>query len=100
MKLWSLRTGECVNTFDEHAGKIWALATGGEAESLMVTGACPPHRHTHGARSYGAWHMVTGALVVAHGALGATRLQVGPTPPPPLADLSFFLKGLFARVGR
>jgi WD40 repeat protein len=38
VKLWSLRTGECVNTFDEHTGKIWAMSSGGKAESLLATG--------------------------------------------------------------
>ncbi len=39
VKLWSCRTGECANTFDEHAGKIWALATAGEGEKMIATGA-------------------------------------------------------------
>lgn len=38
VKLWSLRTGECVNTFDEHEGKIWAMSSGGKAEALLVSG--------------------------------------------------------------
>jgi WD40 repeat protein len=40
VKLWSLRTGECVNTFDEHTGKIWAMTSGGKTESMLVTGTC------------------------------------------------------------
>lgn len=38
MKLWSLRSEECVATFDEHEGKIWAMDTGGKGDTLLVTG--------------------------------------------------------------
>jgi len=27
VRLWTIRTGECENTFDEHADRVWALAT-------------------------------------------------------------------------
>jgi len=42
MKLWTIKTGECVNTFDEHEDKIWSLAVRGEqvvtggADSLLL----------------------------------------------------------------
>ena len=38
LKLWSCRTGECGSTFDEHAGKIWALAAAGPGEGTIATG--------------------------------------------------------------
>jgi U3 small nucleolar RNA-associated protein 13 len=38
LKLWSLRTGECANTFDGHDDRAWALAAGGKHESLLATG--------------------------------------------------------------
>lgn len=38
VKLWSVRTGECVSTFDEHAGKIWGMTHAGTHESLLATG--------------------------------------------------------------
>ena len=27
VRLWTIRTGECENTFDQHADRVWALAT-------------------------------------------------------------------------
>ncbi len=38
VKLWNVRSAECVATFDEHSDKIWALAVGGDADNLLVTG--------------------------------------------------------------
>lgn len=38
LKLWRTRTAECVGTFDEHADRVWALDTGGGAESILATG--------------------------------------------------------------
>ena len=38
MKLWTLKTNECVKTFDAHEGKIWALDIN-KTEENIVTGA-------------------------------------------------------------
>lgn len=38
-KLWNVNTAECVATLDEHEDRVWALATGGESESLLATGS-------------------------------------------------------------
>ena len=38
VKLWSVRTSECLGTFDEHEAKVWALHVGGASDSLLVTG--------------------------------------------------------------
>ncbi|GFH15414.1 WD_REPEATS_REGION domain-containing protein, partial [Haematococcus lacustris] len=35
VKLWSVKSGECQATYDEHAGKIWAMSTGGSQDSMM-----------------------------------------------------------------
>lgn len=37
MKLWTIKTSECVNTFDAHEDKIWAIATT-RSEKRLVTG--------------------------------------------------------------
>lgn len=37
-KLWSVRTGECANTFDAHDDRVWALAAGGAHEAVVATG--------------------------------------------------------------
>ena len=26
LKLWSIKTSECIGTFDNHDGRVWALA--------------------------------------------------------------------------
>ncbi len=38
VKLWSVRTSECLRTFDEHEAKVWAMHVGGDGDSLVVTG--------------------------------------------------------------
>ena len=38
LKLWTIKTNECVKTFDAHDDKVWALAVN-KAESCVVTGA-------------------------------------------------------------
>ncbi len=38
VKLWSARTSECTATFDEHEGKVWALAAAGENDAVLATG--------------------------------------------------------------
>lgn len=38
VKLWSIRSSECVATFDEHGDRVWALHGGGESDSLLVSG--------------------------------------------------------------
>jgi hypothetical protein len=38
VKLWNIRTSECISTFDEHEDKVWALALGGPGEKVMATG--------------------------------------------------------------
>lgn len=37
VKLWTIRTNECVSTFDEHEDRVWALTTD-EEDKYMVTG--------------------------------------------------------------
>ena len=39
LKLWSVRSSECVATFDAHEGKVWALDSGGPADQVLVSGA-------------------------------------------------------------
>lgn len=50
VKLWSVRTSECTATFDEHEGKVWALAAAGlqslhyDAQSVhQSSSACQQH---------------------------------------------------------
>lgn len=38
VKLWGVRTSECLATFDEHEAKVWAMHVGGAGDSLLVTG--------------------------------------------------------------
>lgn len=38
LKLWTVKTRQCVQTFDEHQGKAWAMAVS-EDEKRLVTGA-------------------------------------------------------------
>ena len=38
VKLWTIKNSECVKTFDEHEGKVWALTTN-STEEHVVTGA-------------------------------------------------------------
>jgi U3 small nucleolar RNA-associated protein 13 len=38
VKLWTIKTNECVNTFDHHEDKIWALAVNSETEKVATGG--------------------------------------------------------------
>ena len=38
VQVWRVSDGACVNTFDAHDGRPWALAVGGDGDRL-VTGA-------------------------------------------------------------
>ena len=38
IKLWGLRSSECLATFDEHEAKVWAMHVAGANDSLLVTG--------------------------------------------------------------
>ncbi|MCJ1354296.1 MAG: hypothetical protein MMC33_004284 [Icmadophila ericetorum] len=38
VKLWGVRTSECLATFDEHEAKVWAMHVAGANDSLLVTG--------------------------------------------------------------
>ena len=38
MKLWNVRSTECLNTFDRHEDKVWAMTVGGVQEGLVATG--------------------------------------------------------------
>lgn len=38
VKLWHVRSTECLNTFDGHEDKVWALTVGGTQEGLVATG--------------------------------------------------------------
>lgn len=37
VKLWTIKSNECVKTFDEHEDKVWALAVH-ETENTFITG--------------------------------------------------------------
>lgn len=39
VKLWTIKTNECVATMDEHTEKIWSLATSSDGEVLVSGGA-------------------------------------------------------------
>ncbi len=58
VKLWSLGSDECVSTFDEHQGKIWAMTVGGgPAQGTVVTGAWAPLRGAPASACWAAeWH--------------------------------------------
>ena len=38
VKLWGVRTSECLATFDEHEAKVWAMHVAGSDDSTLVTG--------------------------------------------------------------
>lgn len=38
VKLWTIKSNECVKTFDEHQDKVWALHGSGK-DDLLVTGS-------------------------------------------------------------
>ena len=38
VKLWGVRTSECLATFDEHEAKVWALHVAGSNDSTLATG--------------------------------------------------------------
>lgn len=38
LRVWTIRSGECENTFDRHSDKIWAIAVPPEAYYDSVTG--------------------------------------------------------------
>ncbi len=38
VKLWGVRSSECLATFDEHEAKVWAMHVAGANDSLLVTG--------------------------------------------------------------
>lgn len=38
MKLWGVRTSECLATYDEHEAKVWAMHVAGTNDSVLVTG--------------------------------------------------------------
>ena len=38
VKLWTIKSNECVKTFDEHEDKVWALAVS-ENEDTFITGS-------------------------------------------------------------
>ena len=38
LKLWTVKSNECVKTYDEHEDKVWALATN-TSEDWVITGA-------------------------------------------------------------
>ena len=37
VKLWNTRTSECMNTFDEHEDRIWALAAAGRQDQYLAS---------------------------------------------------------------
>ena len=38
VKLWNIRSGECSASFEEHEGRVWALAQAGDSQALLATG--------------------------------------------------------------
>ena len=38
VKLWGVRSSECLATFDEHEAKVWAMHVAGANDSFLVTG--------------------------------------------------------------
>ncbi|KAG1331252.1 transducin beta-like protein 3 [Cocos nucifera] len=38
VKLWTLKSNECIATYDQHEGKVWALAVGRKTEMLATGG--------------------------------------------------------------
>lgn len=70
VKLWSVRTSECTATFDEHEGKVWALAVAGENDALLATGGADARVNV--------WRDCTAedeAAAVADRALATTKAQ-------------------------
>lgn len=39
VKLWTIKTNECVATLDEHVEKVWSLTTSSDGERLVSGGA-------------------------------------------------------------
>lgn len=39
IKLWSIKTNECINTFDGHTDKVWALAVRKDEDQFITGGA-------------------------------------------------------------
>lgn len=39
VKLWTIKTNECVATLDEHTEKIWSLTSSSDGETLISGGA-------------------------------------------------------------
>jgi len=39
LKLWTIKTSECVNTFDAHEGKVWALEPSKEQKHFFSGGS-------------------------------------------------------------
>jgi U3 small nucleolar RNA-associated protein 13 len=39
LKLWTIKTCECVQSFDHHEDKVWALAVAPGDDSIVATGA-------------------------------------------------------------
>lgn len=42
MKLWTIKTNECVKTLDAHQDKVWGLH-GNRGDDRMVTGSADSH---------------------------------------------------------
>eukprot|EP01025_Chloroclados_australasicus_P056858 TRINITY_DN7072_c0_g1_i1.p2 TRINITY_DN7072_c0_g1~~TRINITY_DN7072_c0_g1_i1.p2 ORF type:complete len:430 (-),score=64.88 TRINITY_DN7072_c0_g1_i1:530-1741(-) len=58
VRVWGVKSGECLNTFDEHDDKVWALAVGGNEDSIVVTG--------DGAGRLNLWYDATEELQEEH----------------------------------
>ncbi|MQM07751.1 hypothetical protein Taro_040595 [Colocasia esculenta] len=39
VKLWTVKTSECIATYDQHEGKVWSLAVGKKTEMLATGGS-------------------------------------------------------------
>lgn len=39
IKLWTIKTGECVNTFANHTEKVWSLAVHSDGNEITSGGA-------------------------------------------------------------
>lgn len=39
LKLWTIKSNECVKTFDEHEDKVWGLAVNSTEDKIITGGA-------------------------------------------------------------
>lgn len=39
VKLWTIKNSECAGTFDQHTGKVWALAVSNDGDNIITGGS-------------------------------------------------------------